>query len=315
MERWAADGSLPAVAAMARTGATVRLANPMETLPGAIWPELTMGQSAGRVAQYYHPKQLRTGETTTRPVGREEIDPTSYYWSVASRSGRKVCVVDQPQTVLAPGLDGIQVIEWGNHDRNFDAASEPSDLLSDLYREKYGDHPVGSCDSYPATFEGRDRLLTDLIEGVERTGALLLDLLGRDDWDLFVGTITECHCVGHQFWSLCDEDGPGFTPSAPPRLRGAILEVYRRIDRVVGELLDASGPDATVLLVASHGMGPFNGGPSLVQELVLKMGLIGGARARQALPPTVRAWLRRHAPRPPTRCLMPPGSGPARRAP
>lgn len=65
LERWSAAGLLPAVAGLIRAGATCRLGNSLETLPGAIWPELSSGRSCGRLPLYYHPAQLRTGEAVS----------------------------------------------------------------------------------------------------------------------------------------------------------------------------------------------------------------------------------------------------------
>ena len=60
IEAWAAEGSLPTFAGLIAGGAVYRLENPMETLPGAIWPELVSGRSSGQVPLYYHPRQVRS---------------------------------------------------------------------------------------------------------------------------------------------------------------------------------------------------------------------------------------------------------------
>ena len=49
IERGAAQGYLPALAELTHGGTVYRLKNPMETLPGAIWPELTTGRSCGKL--------------------------------------------------------------------------------------------------------------------------------------------------------------------------------------------------------------------------------------------------------------------------
>lgn len=45
VERWAAEGILPTFARLIREGAVSSLHNSLETLPGAIWPELMTGRS------------------------------------------------------------------------------------------------------------------------------------------------------------------------------------------------------------------------------------------------------------------------------
>ena len=49
IERWAEEGWLPAVARLGADGTSWDLANSLETLPGAIWPEITSGRSCGQV--------------------------------------------------------------------------------------------------------------------------------------------------------------------------------------------------------------------------------------------------------------------------
>jgi predicted AlkP superfamily phosphohydrolase/phosphomutase len=299
LERWAAEGDLPAFARLAERGGLARLGNPLETLPGAIWPELETGVSGGRTALFYHPRQLHSGETIPRKVEADEVDPSLYYWSRASAAGKRVAAVDQPQTVLQPGLDGLMLTEWGLHDRNFSITSEPPELLEEV-RARWGDHPVISCDDHGGTREGFDRLLDSLLTGAERKTEMLLELLEREDWDLFAGTFGETHCVGHQFWHFFDPAQPGHDPDAPKHLRLAVKSVYQRVGHGVGALLDAAGPDATVLVVASHGMGTYIGGYQLLPQFLVRIGLGSGsgaaAQMRSRLPAPVKSVLRRMFP-------------------
>jgi predicted AlkP superfamily phosphohydrolase/phosphomutase len=332
IDRWAGDGHLATFAGLEARGSVSRLGNPLETLPGAVWPELTSGRSCGKVPLYFHPRQLRSGEARVRPVTAAEVDPRDYYWSHASRAGRRVAVVDQPQTVRMPGLNGIQLFEWGAHDRHFLTSSDPPALLDDL-RSRHGDHPIRSCDRHGRTRAGYNRLLADLLDAVERKSGLLLELLQRERWDLFACAYSEPHCVGHQFWHFLDPRHPAHDPSAPDHLRHAIRAVYERIDAGIGALIRAAGPDAIVLVVASHGMGLNTGGPQLLPEILVRLGLGSGGITSFAA--GVRRWQTAvsHLPRPvqpllrriassslakrvqgPTGCLLDPLESPRTRA-
>lgn len=299
VERLSAEGRLPTFARLAAEGSVARLGNSLESLPGSIWPELTTGRSCGKVAQFYHPRQLHTGEARLRKIEADEVDPSDYYWTIASKQGRRVAVVDQPQTVLTPSLNGVQLLEWGLHDRNFNIQAHPPELLDEL-RARYGDHPVDSCDAiHGRTQAGYERLADLLLEGVEKKEALLLDVLGREDWDLFTCAFGETHCVGHQLWHFFAASEAGDT-SVPKQLAEAIPAVYRRVDEAVGKLLDASGEDATALVYLSHGMGHFIGGYQLLPELLVRLGAGSGrgrvASIRSRLPTGMRAALRRFVP-------------------
>lgn len=299
VERLAAEGRLPAFARLAAEGSGASLGNSLESLPGAIWPELTMGRSGGKVGQFFHPRQLHTGETRLRQIEADEVDPASYYWSIASRHGRRVAVVDQPQAVLNPKLNGVQLLEWGLHDRNFEIQAHPPELLDEL-RARYGNHPVDSCDTiHGRTQAGYERLVDLLFEGVEKKEALLLDVLGRENWDLFVCALGETHCVGHQLWHYFEAAEAG-DPSVPKKLAEAIPAVYERVDEAVGKLLDAAGENATALVVLSHGMGHYIGGYQLLPELLVRLGAGSGrgrlASMRSRLPTGLRATIRRFVP-------------------
>lgn len=295
LELGAAAGELPTFAALAERGAVASLGNAMEKLPGGIWPEVLTGRSLGNVPLYYHPWQLHSGEAETRPIAEDELDPSNWFWATASDAGHRVAVVDAPQAPLVAGLNGVQLLEWGNHDRSYTTRSDPPSLLEEV-RARWGDHPVQHCDGYGETLERRNDLREAIALGVTRKTEIMLELLGRDDFDLFVGTYTEPHCVGHQLWHFFDPTSPYHIPDAPEPLRRAIPDTYRLIDDGIGALVEAAGPDATVLVVASHGMGPALGGPQLLPEFLIRLNLAKGARLRRRIPPRLRAALRRRLP-------------------
>lgn len=272
IEKWAEEGHLPNLARLAREGTRLRLDNPMETLPGAIWPEICTGISSGKEGLFYHPFQIHTGEAGWRPVEHDEIDATSNYWSVASRFGRRVCVVDQVQSTLNTELNGIQVLEWGLHDRTFSERTHPPELLDEIH-DRYGLHPVRRCDGYSDDRKGRDSLLCDLIRGSEVKRALALDLMARENWDLYACTLGETHCVGHHFWDCLVSEADSNGAAYPEAHRNAVLTIYRQADETIGRLIEAAGPSATTLVVASHGIGPSHAGYQLLPEFLIRLGM------------------------------------------
>lgn len=286
MERLAAEGRMPALARFMERGAGYRLGNSLETLPGAIWPELQTGISAGRLPLYFHPRQLHTGEATARPIEAAEVDPGHYYWVRAARAGRRVAALDMPQSVLAPGLDGIQLLEWGLHDRNFAIASDPPDLLEHIHR-RYGPHPARDCDRHQCRQPEYEDLLARLKWGVRIKTDMLGELLAGDDWDLFTCCFAECHCAGHHFWHFQDRRHPWFREDAPAHLRGALADVYALLDTALARLLGRVDADTIVFLLLSHGMGPYTGGPKLLPEFLERIGLsaAGESTLRRELQP------------------------------
>ena len=126
---------------------------------------------------FFPPSQLHTGETAPRRVLAEEVDPDGF-WTIASRSGKRVAAIDLPWTVAPAALNGIFVAEWAVHDRWFGPASYPAGLSTRSER-RHGEYPVHLCDDdYGASLAERARLAADLLDGVEVQTRMLLDLLG-----------------------------------------------------------------------------------------------------------------------------------------
>jgi predicted AlkP superfamily phosphohydrolase/phosphomutase len=278
LEQWAADGSLANFARIESVARKYRLRNPMRTLPGTIWPEITSGESAGKLPLYFHPRQLHTGEARRRPIAPDELNTEHFYWTVAARSGCKVAVIDQVQTVLAPSFNGIQVVEWGLHDPTYGFATDPPSLANEI-RSRYGVHPghaTRSCDAHDGTRDGYEQLLHRLLKGIAKKSELLVDLFARESWDLFTCTFGEAHCAGHQLWHFHDPASPSHDPDAPAHLKSGLRSVYERIDSGVGALLGTTSPDTTVLIFTSHGMGPYIGGPQMLPEVLARLGLTSG---------------------------------------
>lgn len=272
IERYAAEGTMPAIAGLIAEGTAVTLGNPLKTLPGAIWPEINSGVSGARLGFYYQPEQIHTGEAVKRPVFAAEVNPERYFWVRAGRAGRRVAAFDMPQTVPADDFSGVQLFEWGVHDRDFATVSRPESVLEDI-RARFGEYPVRSCDTHALRDSGYRALLRDLQTGADAKSQILREWLAREDWDLFTACYGETHCVGHQFWHFQDPDHHRFDAAAPHELQTAIHDIYTRIDRGIASLITEAGPDATIMVVASHGIGPYIGGPKLVPEILAKMGL------------------------------------------
>jgi len=299
-ERWAAEGLLPNLRQLIDGGASVALSSPMDTLPFGIWPEIASGINAARSGVIFHAHQIHTGEAVPRRTTVEERDPRGQFWAVASDAGRQVCVIDIPQSVSVPGLNGVQVYEWGIHDRHVEIRSEPQSVLEDV-RARWGVYPVDDCDTHHRrTAAGYEQLLNDLLWGANAKAEWASELLQSEHWDLFTCCWSESHCIGHQLRHVGDPTSGGGA-DGDGTLADSWLAVYQRIDDGIGRLIAAAGPEATVVAVASHGMGPYIGGYQLLPLLLERLGfgphVAPVVNARRLLPRSLRRAILRHTPR------------------
>lgn len=95
--------------------------------------------------------------------------------------------------------------------------------------------------------------LEDLFRTMETQSKITLDELKNDPPSLLVSIFTSTDSVSHMFYRLIDPEHPRYDPELAKEYGDAILQVYQRMDKVVGEVAAAMKPQGTLLIVSDHG--------------------------------------------------------------
>lgn len=298
MERLMAAGRAPNLSRLAAAGRMARMVPVcMDTLPGAIWPDLHTGIPSHVHGEYFHPEQIHTGEAAPRQLERSELDPERYHWVRAARTGKRVVVIDPVQAGPAADLNGVQVLEWAIHDNHWGALTVPAPLAAAV-EERHGTSDPVRCERHDGTVPSYRKLRADLLAQARAKADLAVDLLTSTDWDLGFVTFCEGHCAGHQFWHFNDVASPFHEPDAPADLVDTVPAIYEAIDDSIGRVIAAVGLDVPVMVVFSHGMGPSVGGYRLLGPVLTGLGYGRSrpalAKARSRVHPRVRSFLRDH---------------------
>jgi predicted AlkP superfamily phosphohydrolase/phosphomutase len=305
VQRWAADGTMPAFASLRDRGVFCALDNEVELLPDAMWLDLTSGQSAVAAGLYWQPEQVHAGEARMRANIDADI-PLTPVWRRASDAGRRVAVIDAVYARSSPGLNGVVLYDWGAHSAGAGRGSEPSSYIDDVV-VRYGDYPLPhgwseadgrawGCDVHDGSRAALADLPRRLTAGIEVKEHTIVGELGREDWDLFFAVFHEGHCAGHQLWHFVDPTSPWHDPDAPEELRESMRAVYARLDQALGRVLAAVEPDTEILVLLTRGMGKHIGGWQLLPEILVRLGYASAspvaASIRSRVPPWARRWLR-----------------------
>jgi len=276
IRKWVAAGELPAIGSLLESGFRTTVETPLGVLESGIWPTFLTSMSPACHGMFSHLILKRSTYDLEVGMYANRL-PVPPFWAHLSGAGKRVAVIDAPFARPVKGLNGIQVTNWGAHDSwCWKRSSWPPRLVDDLL-PRFGSHPVETCDGKDRSLAEYGALRTRLIAGVERKAALLRHCLQGERWDFFFGVFSESHCAGHQFWHLMDPGHPRHDPSASDTLRSTIRDVYRAIDAGVGALLDSLTPDTHVLLMSSHGMGPYYAGSHLLDRVLERLGFNGPA--------------------------------------
>jgi predicted AlkP superfamily phosphohydrolase/phosphomutase len=281
VRKWADEGHLPTFASLLADGLVAPIATPVAVLEGGIWPTLLTSSSPATHGMFSF-QGLRAGTYDVEIAMHADRLTAPPFWAHMSRAGKRVAVIDVPFGRPTDGLNGVQITNWGVHDSwSWPRSSWPSGLIHDVV-DRFGEHPVPYCDAPDRSLADYEVLRAGLIEGVRRKASLLRHFLGQEDWDFFFGVFSESHCAGHQFWHLMDASHPRHAASAPPALRLAIRDVYGAIDAALDALLSDLPPEVPVLVMLSHGMGPYYAGAHLLESVLDRLGLGGSSEAPNA---------------------------------
>jgi predicted AlkP superfamily phosphohydrolase/phosphomutase len=281
----AAAGLCPNLARLLAEGASVETVAPYGTFVGSTWKTVATALEPGH-HRYYNWVQLAEGQYDFRDTSPRECRGTQF-WETLSDRGRSVCVIDVPHSEASTPVNGVVLKEWGCHDRHHGTASFPPEVVGEL-DQLVGGHPYGSCppprgdDQFAPcdytvragvhrTLDEQRQLFGLITAGLEAKRRASLHLLDKGGWDLFMSVVGESHCVGHQLWHLHQEDHPRHDPAARRLLGDPVVEVYHRLDGVIGEHLARSGPDTACYVHLSHGMQAHFDGDHLLDEVLLRL--------------------------------------------
>jgi predicted AlkP superfamily phosphohydrolase/phosphomutase len=299
---WAESGELPTIRRLLGEGLSLELEDHPTLWSSSVFPSFITGLSPSRHGSWHY---SRYDPATYASVPyREDGYVTPPFWELLAAAGRRVAVLDVPAAPLATDLGGgLQLIGWGTHEAARPTASRPADFAAEVLA-RFGAEPVGQCDrlgrgqSDFAAF--RDRLL-------QRAGSrhdLIAHVLDRGPWDLVLASFSELHCVAHQTWHLHDPTHPAHDPRRAREIGDPILDVYREVDRRIGQLIDRVGPDARVLVLATHGIGGSFRSHFSADRVLEK---IAGGRSQSSRALRRLLWIWRRLPRSLRRAVRPLG--------
>jgi predicted AlkP superfamily phosphohydrolase/phosphomutase len=265
LRRFAGEGLMPTVADLLARGRSGDLATPAELLHVAALPSLYTGVGPARHGIYF------TFQPAPGVQGWRRFAPGLYgaptFWALASAAGRRCAVLDPPYAHPEEGFAGDLVLEWGTWAQYLDPTSRPEGLLREL-EAAVGRHPLG-LEAHALGFGPLDPADTArrLVQALEARARATVWLMRRRPFDLFVTCLDETHPAAHYCWRPPAE-GETEAPLDQPHL----LSVYAALDRCIARILEAAGPEATVLLVSGDAIGPNRAGWHLLPEVLARLG-------------------------------------------
>jgi predicted AlkP superfamily phosphohydrolase/phosphomutase len=245
VDRLIAQGELPTLARLKRSGARCRLHSEATWRAGRVWETLLTGTADNPSANFFDRQRYISWQIGSRKK-------TPFYADVP---GLNVLAIDVPYMSLWYDVPGAQVI-WGGHDAGYPRASRPAGLVREI-DAKFGVHPAFKNDFTCAWWDEKsiDTLADALIVGSRRRCEIIAWLQKRfPDWNLFMTVLSETHSAGEIFWHGVAENHPLSHVATAPLARQRLIETYRELDRAVGQIIESLPKGTRVFVTSVHGM-------------------------------------------------------------
>lgn len=280
---WSGAGFLPFFRRLRESAAWGVTVNPIGLYEGAIWPSFSTSSSPAAHGRHCY-RQIRPGTYQTFRFTPSDLKRQPF-WTTFAAQGCPVAVVDVPKTSPAKMTNGIHLSDWCTHDPEGPCRSWPAELASEVVRS-FGADPVGVCDQHFRTADEFCDLRASLVKRARIKTALCEHLLRQDRWELLLAVFADSHCAGHQCWHLNDPTHPWFDGAVARRTGNPMRDVYAALDGCIGNLIEMVDGHTTVIVLASHGMGPYYDAGHMLDEFLRKLegvGPGGPGRARSFL--------------------------------
>ena len=264
VEKWANEGKLPTFRRLIEQGARSELSTTAAQLPDTVWACIYTGTNPAKFEKFFY-VQYDASTMGLRNVPDDAIRRKPF-WDYVSAAGQRVGIADVPKFPLSRSINGFQFTNWGAHATKTARVSYPSNLIQEV-DARFGRHPVGDCDKFDAKPDSLRELRKRVLDGVRAHGEAFRWLMREQQWDLFFASFSAAHCIGHHFWHGVDASHPRH---GEHEFDGTMEDVYRAMDKEIGEMITLVDPSTRVMIVSGHGMGPiFHASWNLPQMLDL----------------------------------------------
>jgi len=110
--------------------------------------------------------------------------------------------------------------------------------------------------------------LEDLFYTMNQRKEIMMNMLKKKDFDLFIFIFQASDRVQHMFWRLIDETHPAYDRKKAEKYGDAILKVYQKMDEILGEVMPFVDENTTLFVISDHGFHSFRKAVNLNTWLV-----------------------------------------------
>ena len=230
------ERKLPNFGDILRNGTFKPMCTALPEVSSVAWTSFMTGKNPGKHSIY--------GFTDLQPYSYSIYFPnyastkSETLWDILGTYGKRSVVINLPSTYPARELNGAMISGFVAVD--LEKAVYPQALVSKL-------NDIGyriDIDLEKAQ-ESKDYLLEDLNLTLEKREQTILELMDNEEWDLFIGVITETDRLHHFLWGEMENGNSSY--------REAFIDYYKKIDTFIGKIYDRIDNNTLFIILSDHG--------------------------------------------------------------
>lgn len=239
----AAEGKLPNLGELMRTGSRARLRSTLPAHSAPAWTSCVTGVNPGKHGIVSFFRWLEEDHRFL-PVNANDIQYPPL-WRMLQTHSVRYGFFNLP--VGYPPSQGGGYMVGGMMAPNIEAACYPEDLAQEILELEPGyviEAPI---------IPDRKARLEGILRQMERRERVAHFLRRRYPTDFTMVVFTGLDRLQHFYWADMDPHHPLYSQVVRDGLSHGVEAGYRQLDKAVGNLLDSTDPSTTVLVVSDHG--------------------------------------------------------------
>ncbi len=259
------EGELPTFKKIMKNGCYGPLKSTPVPVSASAWSSFITGLNPGghRIFGFFKPLKDGYRVTVTNSTDRKGIE----IWDSLEKSGKTCGAVNIPLTYPAKNINGFMVSGFPSPKIN-EKSVKPKALLEKLQKN------LGDLSTQPQVFwsKGKEE---EYLEDCYRRWNIeekMYHLLKREKCDVFIFVFKITDDILHGLWKCIDSSHP-FHDAKAGELKDKVLDIYRRADKVLSDVIGRMDSDTILIVMSDHGFGPVHSTVYL-NNWLMKMGYI-----------------------------------------
>lgn len=246
------EGKLPNLERLITKGAHGELESTFPPVTGPAWTSLATGKNPGKTGVF--DSLMRTGEHgfEKKPMSSADVRRAGAYWDYLSDAGIKVGVVNYPFLYPPYEVNGIMVSGLGSDPKG--EIFYPAEL-KDLLKRECGGYRIAVPFNDPKYYNNTSLFVKEIIDLLE-INSKTINFLLKSDLEVLTFVFSVSDLIQHYMWKYIDPSHPYYNKNEAGKYLPAFVEIWQKIDAILGTMLDVLPKDASIIIVSDHGFGP-----------------------------------------------------------